>query len=676
FSIGVLSYFQLIDFTDKSTVFRSWLLNDAGEALLYFDHVHLQEVRDEHIQKTLQASGRQGMEQHLLYDVTWRPAEPQAAATSRWLLLGSRSALQRLKAKEDPRCRCAELDMEGQDLPALLSEEAWTAVILADGLMATGASTSAWAVSPADSAAPGGEHSDVSVLERAMVLTKAAAKLGSKAPLVVLPTYGAQPVATEQKKQRGAPDHSGLWGFARAVRMEYPGALRIQCVDLDACKDSDAWAQLCTVLPGLPEEEEMAIRDGEIRTAKLARSALKYTGAVRLNMPARGSIAGMRVVPQATSARAAAAPGMAQLRIRAVGLNFRDVLNVMGLYPGDPGPPGADCGGTVISLGDKIPHLRLAEDVFGESPGCLSTYNTSSAALLSPKPPSWTYEEACCMPVIFVTVEEALGDVAKLKRGERVLIHAAAGGVGLVAIQYAAFVGAEVYATAGASEKHEFLRGLGVKYITSSRNGQKFEDDMKKLLEEQRVDGIDVVLNSLSHDDYIPRSLALLRKGGRFLEIGKRGIWSHEQMFEARPDVMYEKIAADTMMEKEPWRYNAYLKRLLHRVDDGGLSPINMHTFDGMEKGVAALQFLQRASNIGKVVITSPSRLLCSPKQMPVLSGGLGALGVVTAQFLVEEGCKALCLLSRNGQPAKDVGPQWSWLQKCAVDLRVQKCDV
>ena len=138
----------------------------------------------------------------------------------------------------------------------------------------------------------------------------------------------------------------------------------------------------------------MAIRDGEIRSAKLARSALKYTGAVRLNMPARGSIAGMRVVPQATSARAAAAPGMAQLRIRAVGLNFRDVLNVMGLYPGDPGPPGADCGGTVISLGDNIPHLRLAEDVFGESPGCLSTYNTSSAALLSPKPPSWTYEEA------------------------------------------------------------------------------------------------------------------------------------------------------------------------------------------------------------------------------------------------------------------------------------------
>ncbi|CAE7183438.1 pikAI, partial [Symbiodinium microadriaticum] len=410
FSIGVWSYFQLIDFTDKSTVFRSWLLNDAGEALLYFDHVHLQEVRDEHIQKVLQASGRQGMEQQMLYDVSWRPTPAQdPAAKSRWLLLGSPLGLKKLKAAEaDPRCRCVELDLEAEDLPGLLTEETWSAVILADGLMATDASSSAWAKSPADSAAPGGEHSDVSVLERAMVLTKAC-----------------------------APDHSGLWGFARAVRMEYPGALRVTCVDLDASKESDAWAQLSTdILPALPaEEEEIAIRDGEMSAAKLARSVVKYTGAVRLNMPARGSLTGLRVVPQAdTSVRVAAAPGMAQLRIRAVGLNFRDVLNVMGLYPGDPGPPGADCGGTVIGLGDNVPHLRLAEDIFGESPGCLSTYNTSSAALLSPKPTSWTYEEACCMPVIFVTVEEALGDLAKLKRGERVLIHAAAGGVGLVAI--------------------------------------------------------------------------------------------------------------------------------------------------------------------------------------------------------------------------------------------------
>ncbi|CAK9057424.1 Mycoketide-CoA synthase (Polyketide synthase Pks12), partial [Durusdinium trenchii] len=670
YSIAVWSYFQLIDFTDKSTVFRSWLLNDAGEALLYFDHVHLQEVRDEHIQKVLQASGRQGAEQQMLYDVLWRPTELQSKGAAQALVLGSSSALQKLNAEG---VRCEELPMEEQALMSLLQSEPWSTVVLADGLL----TQSAWAETPPVGALPGGELSDVAVLNRAMALTKAIAKMGVKAPLLVFATWGAQPLASEELHARraGRPDHSGLWGFARAVRMEYPGALRLTCVDLDASKEASAWTQLNAAVSSLGDEEEVALRE-EAKCARLARSVVKYTGALRLNMPARGSLTGLRCVPQADTAKGSAvAPTMAQLRIRAVGLNFRDVLNVMGLYPGDPGPPGADCGATVLGLGENVKHLRLAEDVFGESPGCLSTYNTSSAALLTQKPSSWSYEEACCMPVIFVTVEEALGDLAQLKRGERVLIHAAAGGVGLVAIQYAKFIGAEVYATAGAEEKHEFLRKMGVKYITSSRNGNKFEEDMKNFLKEQGADGLDVVLNSLSHDDYIGRSLALLKPGGRFVEIGKRGIWSHKQL-PGRPDVMYEKIAADTMMEKEPWRYNAYLKRLLQRVDEGALQPINMHTFEGLEKGVQALQFLQRASNIGKVVISSASRLGCDAFSMPLLSGGLGALGVVTATFLVEEGAKHLCLLSRSGQPAKDVGPQWSWLQKCAIELKVEKCDV
>lgn len=236
-------------------------------------------------------------------------------------------------------------------------------------------------------------------------------------------------------------------------------------------------------------------------------------------------------------------------------------------------------------------------------------------------------------------------------------------------------MGATVFATAGAQEKHEFLRSLGVKYITSSRNGAQFEEDMKRMLKEDGRTGIDVVINSLSHDDYIPRSINLLNKGGRFMEIGKRGIWSHEQVKELREDVYYEKIAADTMMEKEPWRYNGYLKRLLTRAEEGGLKPINLHLFDGLERGVAALQFLQRANNIGKVVISQPSRMLCNATSAPLLSGGLGALGVVTTNFLVEEGAKSLVLTSRSGKPSSDVAVQWEWLQSALVEVHVMKCD-
>ncbi|CAK9056190.1 Phenolphthiocerol/phthiocerol polyketide synthase subunit C ((Phenol)carboxyphthiodiolenone synthase subunit C) (Beta-ketoacyl-acyl-carrier-protein synthase I) (Phthiocerol synthesis polyketide synthase type I PpsC) [Durusdinium trenchii] len=416
-------------------------------------------------------------------------------------------------------------------------------------------------------------------------------------------------------------------------------------------------------------ETEVAIAQEASTVSRLTRAekALPLK-AGELLMSSRG------LAPVLQESRQAPKASEAEIRVRAVGLNFRDVLNVMGLYPGDPGPPGADSAGTVLSTGTEITHIRPGEDVFGESPGCLRRYNCGPAALLSPKPDSWSFEEACCMPVIFVTVEEALGDLAQLKRGEKVLVHAAAGGVGLVAIQYAFHVGAEVYATAGAEEKHEFLRSMGVKYITSSRNGAKFEEDMKNFLKDS--DGLDVVLNSLSHDDYIGRSLAMLKPGGRFMEIGKRGIWSHEQMFEARPDVMYEKIAADTMMDLEPWRYNAYMKRLVTRVEEGGLSPINMHIFEGIDNGVNAMQFLQRAKNIGKVVISQPSTMDLKADAHYVLSGGMGALGMVTAQYLLEEGAKSMSLLSRSGKPSADIVDLWEKLQASSLEISARSCDI
>ncbi|CAK0873388.1 unnamed protein product, partial [Prorocentrum cordatum] len=457
--------------------------------------------------------------------------------------------------------------------------------------------------------------------------------------------------------------------------MEDPDRLPLGCLDLEPGGLGGLGGELARRLPALraAEEVEVAARGG-LLASRLERSATKVLGPLRLNMPVRGSLTGLRPVPQA--GRRPAPPQCVQLRVRAVGLNFRDVLNVMGLYPGDPGPPGADCSGTVLELGDLVSHLGVADDVFGEAPGCLGTYSVAPAPLMRQKPASWSYEQACAMPVIFATVEEALGDLANLKRGERVLIHAAAGGIGLVAIQYAKHVGAEIYATAGAEEKHEYLRSLGVKHITSSRDGKRFEADMRGFLDEAGADGVDVVLNSLSHDDYIHRSLRLLRPGGRFMEIGKRGVLSHAEAREARPDVAYDKIVTDHMMEMEAWTYNGYLGRLLSRVEEGGLAPINLHVFQGLGEGVRALQFLQRAQNIGKVVVSEPSRMLCTPSATQVVSGGTGALGVMVAQFLVEEGSKSLWLLSRSGRPPAEVRERWEWLQASSTSVAVQSCDV
>ncbi|CAK9102638.1 unnamed protein product [Durusdinium trenchii] len=676
YSIGIWSHFQLLDWTPHSTVFRSWMVNDAGESVLYFDSVHLQEVRDEHLQKVLQASGRLGAEQQALYSSNWRqmsfdPVALPRSAYAGWLILGRSQDIRKSGLKE-AGCLCITCTAHGheeaeqgaghdhgdscnyQDESALETILRKAKLVIFVGGLAQGDSTNCQ------------KHGteDVDVLVLALHLCRAASRTSTR--LFFVTCGGSEPI------------HGGLWGFARTVRLE-ESTIQLTCVHVDAEANLLEALEAATAALDAKLEEELSYQKaGEAWTlscSRLSRSTLSVRAPIRLNMPFRGALTGLKPVPQT---RQPVVLGSVQLRIRAVGLNFRDVLNVMGLYPGDPGPPGADCAGTVLDVGERVDHLRIAEDVFGEAPGCLSTYCVAPSSLLTQKPPSWSFEEACTMPVIFVTVEEALGDLARLKCGERVLIHAAAGGVGLVAIQYAKYVGAEVFATAGAEEKHQYLRSLGVKYITSSRNGSKFEEDMTNFLAKDGAAGVDVVLNSLSHDDYISRSLACLKSGGRFIEIGKRGIWSHKQMWDVRPDVMYEKIAADTMMEKESWRYNAYLKRLLMRVEAGALSPINMHVFQGLEEGVHALQFLQRAQNIGKVVISEPSKICqdAGGLGMHLLSGGTGALGIVTAQFLAEEGTKNLCLLSRSGRVPAEVQTRWDWLQASCVQVVIKRGDV
>jgi acyl transferase domain-containing protein/NADPH:quinone reductase-like Zn-dependent oxidoreductase/acyl carrier protein len=654
FSPDVWVHHKMIENTDKM-LSSDMVVSRADETvILSMDRMRLREVRPEHIAKMLASAAGKADEDML--EVQWIPLdikEHKPADLGEVLVVGADATLQVALKTQFPSVAFANV--------GAVQEHS------SDNVVFLGAISDA---------TPEGE---LDVLNDALSLSQSAMQKKPKNMWWV--TRGTQAVGAS-----AGYINAGLWGMARTFRLE-ERAVRLRCLDLDASTQGaentavaiKTWlASLSST--ALEAENEVAVRPAsegsgeQAFSTRLARSSTESKRTMCLQMSSRGSLSNLRPITQETRRDPKATE--AEIRVRAVGLNFRDVLNVMGLYPGDPGQPGADASGTVTAVGKDVDHIRPGDDVFGESPGCLGAYNTGSAPLLTLKPKSWSYEAASCMPVIFATVEEALGDLAKLSRGESVLIHAAAGGVGLVAIQYAQYVGAKVYATAGSEEKHAYLRGLGVSRITTTRKGQKFEDDMKEFLKEDGLDGIDVVINSLSHDDYIPRSLALLKKGGRFMEIGKRDIWSHEAMREARPDVMYEKIASDTMMEKEPWRYNGYMKRLLERVDQGGLVPINMHLFEHMEHGVKAFQFLQRAQNIGKVVISSPSRIGCRPDVDYVLTGGMGAIGMVTARFLVEEGAKSISLLSRSGKAAADVQDLWAWLQTSSVSVTSQTCDV
>ena len=184
--------------------------------------------------------------------------------------------------------------------------------------------------------------------------------------------------------------------------------------------------------------------------------------------------------------------GYVQVAVEAAGLNFRDVLNVLGLYPGDPGPVGGDFAGTVTQLGEGVTGLEVGQRVYGSMQGAFASRFNAPAQFLAPIPDGVSAVEAATIPAAALTVRLSF-DWAKLNPGDKVLIHAASGGVGLAAIQMAQKQGAEVYATAS-TFKRATLRKLGVKHVYDSRT----TDFADQILADTDGAGVDVVLNSLT----------------------------------------------------------------------------------------------------------------------------------------------------------------------------------
>ncbi|CDI81585.1 Pc16g11480 protein, related, partial [Eimeria acervulina] len=419
------------------------------------------------------------------------------------------------------------------------------------------------------------QRSEVDCIDDCLTISKALAQAPVHVeipPTFILTTGHVQ--ATEDDTVTN-PIHGGVWGFCRSARLEVENIIgrpvQLGCLDVpaEAAKEPSVIAGI--IAQAMPDDEspaevEICFRNDVQYVPRLTRSHVECRGPVELFMGNRGALSMLKLRPLPAAARVDPPEGCVEVRIRAVGLNFRDVLNVMGLYPGDPGLPGADCAGTVVRVGPGVTRFTIGDCVYGIVPGCLRSFAITSAELLRLMPADFSFEEAAALPVVASTVEYSLGDLAKVKAGEKVLIHAVTGGVGITAVQHCQRVGAIVYGTCSGGRKAEYAKSLGVEYISTSRDASVFAKDMREFL---GPDGhVDVVLNTLV-EDYIPESLKLLGPNGRFMELGKRGIWTHEQMKEARPDVYYETIAVDTMMEEDPAWFGGMLDRIRERVESG-----------------------------------------------------------------------------------------------------------
>ncbi len=343
--------------------------------------------------------------------------------------------------------------------------------------------------------------------------------------------------------------------------------------------------------------------------------------AFRLEIPNRGALENLGYQPLA---RTAPGPGKVEIRVAAAGLNFRDVLNTLGMYPGDAGLLGGECAGTVVAVGKEVECLRVGDAVIASAAGCIGSHVTIPESYAVAKPPQLTFEDAAAIPLAFLTASHGLYDLARIRSSDRILIHAAAGGVGLAAVQLARRVGAEIFATAGNEEKRSFLRGLGIRHVMDSRS----LDFAGRVREATSGEGVDVVLNSLS-GEFIATSLGLLRANGRFIEIGKSGILTPEQIAQLPGNVAYFSFDLGEIAMTNPAQYRTMLVDIIEHFAKGELTPLPRKDFAAADS-VAAFRFMAQARHIGKIVISMGQM----PEMAPRVAGSGRAPAPVQTNLL------------------------------------------
>jgi NADPH:quinone reductase-like Zn-dependent oxidoreductase/NAD(P)-dependent dehydrogenase (short-subunit alcohol dehydrogenase family)/acyl carrier protein len=468
------------------------------------------------------------------------------------------------------------------------------------------------------------------------------------------------------------PAAAAVWGLLQSVAAEVPGLL-CRRIDLPPGTCGDVPDALARVITGGCPEDRLAWRGG-LKAARLARLRLPAADpgarpepAYRLEIGQPGDLDRLALV-----ADSPAAPGDGEIRIRveATGLNFRDVLNVLGMYPGDAGPLGSECVGTVKSIGPNVEGFAIGDRIMAITPRGFCSLVNVAAVMAVPVPDGMTIGAAATVPIAFLTADWALNVLGRLTASDRVLIHAGAGGVGMAAIQLARLAGAEVFATAGSPRKRTLLRRLGVEHVYDSRS-LAFRE---QLLADTSGQGVDVILNSLA-DDFIGASFDVLAQGGRFLEIGKSGVWDADKVRELRPDADYHVIYLGEACVGEPARVRARFLEIAAAFEAGQLRPLPYRGFL-VDAAGEAFRFMAQARHTGKIVLFDSRATL----EMPVpgaiwITGGLGGLGLALAGDLAAHGYRRIVLSGRSG-PDDQAEQGIAALRAAGAEVLVLACDV
>jgi NADPH:quinone reductase-like Zn-dependent oxidoreductase/SAM-dependent methyltransferase/acyl carrier protein len=519
-------------------------------------------------------------------------------------------------------------------------------------------------------------------------LTQATEITRPTAPLRIdLVTRGAQPVGEEA--HAAAVTQAPAIGLLRVMLSEHPH-FRCSGIDLPPQVSESDESLLWSELRRNDREREVALR-GEARyVQRFSRGApeaeLPLTSGqpMRLESRERGHLDSLRF---SAAPNFACEPGRVLIEVKAAGLNFRDVLKALALYPGeapDARAFGDEVAGVVTDIGAGVEHVVPGDRVFGLTTFGLATHAVARAGDVRRIPLDLSFEEAATLPVVFMTAWHSLKNVARVRAGEKILIHAGAGGVGMAAIQLARQLGAEVIATAGSSAKRALLEKLGVKHLLDSRSA----DFAEAVMELTQGRGVDAVLNSLS-GEAIPMGLSCLAEFGRFIEIGKRDIYQNSRipLWPLRRNASFHVVAMDAVFGGDESVARQLLREITEMVEQRAIFPLPFRSFPAC-RVEAAFRLMAQGKHIGKVVVNFSESFVPRRGQPPaqpfavkpdgcyLITGAFGGYGKLLARWLVKRGARHLVLSGRSGAATAEAEAFLGDLRNQGIQVQVLKADV
>ncbi|WP_292989091.1 type I polyketide synthase [Mycobacterium sp.] len=456
---------------------------------------------------------------------------------------------------------------------------------------------------------------------------------------------------------------AAVWGLVRSAQTENPG--RIVLVDSDAPLSDSIIAQVLAV-----GEPQLVVRGETIYAARVRGSRAvdgvlvpPSEGPWRLGLSTAGTFENLQLEP-VPNADAGLEAGQVRVALRSISTNFRDIMITLGMFTHDA-LIGGEGAGVVVEVGPGVTEFAVGDNVYGFFPDGSGTLVAGDIRLLLPMPSDWSYAEAAAISAVFTTAYYAFVHLADVKPGQRLLLHAGTGGVGMAAAQLARHFGLEVFATAS-RPKWDTLRAMGFDddHIGDSRT-LEFEDKFRAIVGDR---GFDIVLDSLA-GEFVDASLRLVKPGGVFLEMGKTDIRDPGKIAEEYPGVRYR---AFDLFEPGRNRMHQYMLELGELFDAGVLRPLPVTTFD-IRRAPAALRYLSQARHTGKVVLNMPDAWASGTV---LITGGTGMAGSAVARHLVaNHGVRNLLLLGRRGPDAPGAADLTAELSAAGAEVSVVACD-